>query len=96
VRIFAKKLTESLENTWGTPRDQELAMITRTPSGADDVAVQVAAELLKDSLVLEGKETTAERREKKRKEIECPECPGILTHEGGCAHCTSCGYERCL
>lgn len=26
----------------------------------------------------------------------CPECGKPLKHEGGCKHCTSCGYSACL
>jgi ribonucleoside-diphosphate reductase alpha chain len=25
----------------------------------------------------------------------CPECGGIVEHEGGCAVCHSCGYSEC-
>jgi ribonucleoside-diphosphate reductase alpha chain len=26
---------------------------------------------------------------------ECPECGGVLEHEGGCVVCRSCGYSKC-
>lgn len=26
----------------------------------------------------------------------CPECGAALWTEGGCIHCHSCGYERCV
>ena len=26
---------------------------------------------------------------------ECPECGGILEHEGGCVVCRACGYSKC-
>jgi len=25
----------------------------------------------------------------------CPECGGPLFHQGGCAYCRECGWERC-
>jgi len=27
--------------------------------------------------------------------IKCPECSGVLSHDGGCVMCRSCGYSRC-
>lgn len=26
---------------------------------------------------------------------KCPECGELLVNEGGCSHCTSCGYSKC-
>ena len=27
---------------------------------------------------------------------ECPECGGLMEHEGGCAVCRSCGFSKCM
>ncbi|MHB0884280.1 MAG: vitamin B12-dependent ribonucleotide reductase [Bacillota bacterium] len=27
--------------------------------------------------------------------ISCPDCGGLMVHESGCWHCTSCGYSKC-
>lgn len=27
---------------------------------------------------------------------KCPECGGELVNEGGCSHCNSCGYSKCM
>lgn len=33
--------------------------------------------------------------EKEDSKLICPECGAEMTSEGGCVHCTSCGFSRC-
>jgi ribonucleoside-diphosphate reductase alpha chain len=27
---------------------------------------------------------------------QCPECGGMMEHEGGCAVCRMCGFSKCM
>ncbi|CAH2031135.1 vitamin B12-dependent ribonucleotide reductase [Trichlorobacter ammonificans] len=60
----------------------------RILSCADAVAKAIQAHMLANGYDLSGETSTPDRG-------ACPECGGIVEHEGGCMVCRVCGYSEC-
>jgi len=60
----------------------------RVLSCADAVAKAIQAHLLEKGYDIDREPATHERG-------ACPECGGIVEHEGGCSVCHVCGYSEC-
>jgi ribonucleoside-diphosphate reductase alpha chain len=61
---------------------------SKVTSCADAVAKAIQSHMAASGLDLELEQRASERG-------ACPECGGIVEHEGGCAVCRVCGYSEC-
>ena len=76
---------------------QLLGISCHAPSGfgenkvlscADAVAKAIQSHMMSSGTAIEVAKTAADRG-------ACPECGGVVEHEGGCAVCRVCGYSEC-
>jgi ribonucleoside-diphosphate reductase alpha chain len=76
---------------------QLLGISCHCPSGFGDNRVlscaDAVAKAIQAHMVASGYDINAEKAQQERG--ACPECGGIVEHEGGCAVCHVCGYSEC-
>lgn len=76
---------------------QLLGISCHCPSGFGDNRVlscaDAVAKAIQSHLVANGYDVDAEKARQERG--ACPECGGIVEHEGGCSVCHVCGYSEC-
>ncbi|GFE58819.1 vitamin B12-dependent ribonucleotide reductase [Geobacter sp. AOG1] len=76
---------------------QLLGISCHCPSGFGDNRVlscaDAVAKAIQAHMVAAGYDTTLEQAAPERG--ACPECGGVVEHEGGCAVCRVCGYSEC-
>jgi ribonucleoside-diphosphate reductase alpha chain len=76
---------------------QLLGISCHCPSGFGDNRVlscaDAVAKAIQAHMVASGYDTNLEQAAPERG--ACPECGGVVEHEGGCAVCRVCGYSEC-
>ena len=76
---------------------QLLGISCHCPSGFGDNRVtscaDAVAKAIQDHMLNNGYDINAEKATQERG--ACPECGGIVEHEGGCSVCHVCGYSEC-
>ena len=76
---------------------QLLGISCHCPSGFGDNRVlscaDAVAKAIQAHMIANGYDTNAETARQERG--ACPECGGIVEHEGGCSVCHVCGYSEC-
>ncbi|MEI6207667.1 MAG: vitamin B12-dependent ribonucleotide reductase [Desulfuromonadales bacterium] len=76
---------------------QLLGISCHCPSGFGDNRVtscaDAVAKAIQDHMVTNGYDINTEKIKQERG--ACPECGGIVEHEGGCSVCHVCGYSEC-
>ncbi len=76
---------------------QLLGISCHLPSGFGENRVlscaDAVAKAIQSHLLAKGYETNLENKGHERG--ACPECGGMVEHEGGCAVCRACGYSEC-
>jgi len=76
---------------------QLLGISCHCPSGFGDNRVtscaDAVAKAIQDHMIANGYDINTEKANHERG--ACPECGGIVEHEGGCSVCHVCGYSEC-
>jgi ribonucleoside-diphosphate reductase alpha chain len=76
---------------------QLLGISCHCPSGFGDNRItscaDAVAKAIQDHMIANGYDINKERVTQERG--ACPECGGIVEHEGGCSVCHVCGYSEC-